>query len=173
MSRFVKGRSGNPGGRPRKPPVEQPSAFDIIMDRTIEVNQDGRSRELTIEEGLQLKTYQAALAGSKPARREVLKMIAKREQWRAKRKPVRTAIGWLHEHDPRNADAAMLILGITTRDPKLGEVDPYDRYLIEPWAILEALRRIKPGRLSRREVDECRRCTRDAASIDWPQGVDP
>jgi Family of unknown function (DUF5681) len=173
VSRFVKGRSGNPGGRPRKPAVEPPSAFDVIMDRTIEVNQDGRSRELTIEEGLQLKTYQEALAGSKPARREILKMIAKREQWRAKRKPRRTAITRLLEHDPRNADAAMLILGITTRAPKWGEEDRYDRYLLEPWAVVEALRRLKAGRLSRRDLDECRRCTRDRDSIDWPEGIDP
>jgi hypothetical protein len=173
VSRFVKGRSGNPGGRPRKQPVAPPSAFDIIMDRTIEVNQDGRSRELTVEEGLQLKTYQAALAGSKPARREILKMIAKREQWRAKRKPPRTAIKFVSERDPRNADAAMLLLGITARTPNWGDEDPYERYLLEPWAVKEALRRMKAGRITRRDLDECRRCVRDPGSIDWPDGVDP
>lgn len=173
MSRFAKGQSGNPGGRPRKQAVESASAFDIIMDRTIQVNQDGRSRDLTLEEGLQLKTYQAALAGSKPARREILKMIAKREQWRANRKPPRTPTRFTTEADPRNADAAMRILGIITRAPKWEEEDRYDRYYLEPWAVEEALRRIKAGRLTRYDLDECRRCTRDHDSIDWPEGVDP
>ncbi len=62
--RFQKGQSGNPAGRPRKrrPHV---SAFDIIFDKTLAVTQNGVERELTIDEALQLKTYQAALKGSK------------------------------------------------------------------------------------------------------------
>ena len=72
--RFEKGRSGNPAGRPkaRRPHV---SAFDIIFDRKLTVTQNGVERELTIDEALQLQTYQAALKGSKIAIRSVLKMI--------------------------------------------------------------------------------------------------
>ena len=40
-------------------------------------------REVTVEEALQHRTYQDAIAGSRAARREVLKMIAKREQYLA------------------------------------------------------------------------------------------
>ena len=76
--RFQKGQSGNPAGRPkaRRPHV---SAFDIIFDRTLTVTQNGVERVLTVDEALQLKTYQAALKGSKMAVRAVLKMIEKRE----------------------------------------------------------------------------------------------
>lgn len=114
MSRFVKGTSGNPRGRPRKAKPVQASAFDIIFDRTITVVQNGAPRDLSIEEGLQLKTYQSALAGNKPARCAVLKMIAKREQWLASRRTTHTKVTMRREHAMRNADKALLILGIIT-----------------------------------------------------------
>lgn len=77
-TRFRKGQSGNPKGRPkaRRPHI---SAFNIIFDKTLTVNQGGVERELTIDEALQLQTYQAALKGSRMAARTILKMIEKRE----------------------------------------------------------------------------------------------
>jgi hypothetical protein len=74
--RFQKGQSGNPAGRPKKrrPHV---SAFDVIFDKTLTVTQNGVERELTVDEALQLQTYQAALKGSKMAVRAILKMIEK------------------------------------------------------------------------------------------------
>ena len=79
--RFKKGQSGNPTGRPkRKPGAESPSAFDIIVDKTLTVIRNGAPCELTVAEALQHKTYQDALAGNRPARRAILKMVAKREK---------------------------------------------------------------------------------------------
>ena len=78
-SRFRKGQSGNPKGRPKKVKPRAASAFDIVIDRTLTVTQDGIPREVTVEEALQHRTYQEAIAGSRSARREILKMIAKRE----------------------------------------------------------------------------------------------
>lgn len=89
-SRFRKGQSGNAKGRPRSPPRPRASAFDIVIDRTLTVTQGGQARELTLEEALQHKTYQAAIAGNRAARREVLKMIAKREAWLATKAPIMT-----------------------------------------------------------------------------------
>ena len=84
-SRFRKGQSGNPKGRPKKAKPRAASAFDIVIDRTLTVTQGGMPRAVTVEEALQHRTYQEAIAGSRPARREVLKMIAKREQYLAAR----------------------------------------------------------------------------------------
>ncbi|QNN65230.1 hypothetical protein H9L12_00820 [Sphingomonas rhizophila] len=76
--RFVKGQSGNPNGRPkaRRPNV---SAFDIIFDKKLSSSQGGVEQEISVDEALELQTYQGALKGSKMAVRAVLKMIAKRE----------------------------------------------------------------------------------------------
>ena len=78
---FRKGVSGNPAGRPRKErPADPTSAFDVVIDKTLMIEQDGKSREVTIEEALWHKTYQNAIAGDRSAQREVLKMIDKL-QW--------------------------------------------------------------------------------------------
>ena len=175
-NRFQKGRSGNPKGRPKAEKKAGPgSAFDIVIDRTLTVTQGGTPREVTVEEGLQHRTYQDAIGGSRLARREVLKMIAKREQYLAAqhgKKPY-PKVESRCELDPENADAALLILGIAARDP--GRDDPgFDglQLLLEPWAVQAALRRRRGGqRLSEKEVSEIERCTRDPGSLRWPRGT--
>jgi Family of unknown function (DUF5681) len=84
---FGKGRSGNPGGRPTASPAPQSSAFDIVVEKTLTVARHGIAREITVEEALQQRTYQDALAGKRMAQREVLKWIAKREAWLVKHAP--------------------------------------------------------------------------------------
>src|SRR5690349_21381939 len=159
--RWAKGQSGNPAGRPRKrrPHV---SAFDIIFDKSLTVSQNGVERELTVEEVLQLKTYQAALKGSKMAIRAVLKMIEKREIALAERAPapVRKPYGFRWEHDPRNVDQAMLLLGITIPDPNWSEPCKYGtRMKLATLAAQAALSR--PGRrsLEQGQVEDIKRVT--------------
>ena len=49
--------------------------------------QNGKPREVTVEEALQHRTYQDAIAGNRAAQREVLRMIDKREKWLASKRP--------------------------------------------------------------------------------------
>jgi hypothetical protein len=164
--RFTKGQSGNPKGRPRKArAASTASAFDVIIDRTLTITRDGTVRELTIEEALQHKTYQEALAGSRMARRQILKMIAKREQAIADRQPApQVKYTWKTEQcDPDNADEALLLLGIATEDVREG--DPRRRLLLEPWAVQAALSRNRALSLSQRAVDSIRRSTRDPDEV--------
>lgn len=170
LSRFEKGRSGNPNGRPRKGPAPRASAFDIVIDQELTVTQGGHSREFTVEEGLQLSTYKAALGGNGAARGKVMKMITKREQWLASRRPSPAPLPMLTEIDPRNANEALVILGIASLVPKTDSSDPYDRYLLEPWAVEAAVRRSSRQTLSAKDLLEIRRCTRDHKSLPRPVG---
>ena len=52
-----------------------------------------KSREVTIEEALWYKTYQNAIAGDRSARREVLKMIDKRDKYLAAHQQTRGHLG--------------------------------------------------------------------------------
>ncbi len=79
-SRFQKGKSGNPKGRPKSRTEKTTSAFDIVIDKTLTVTQGGVPREVTADEALQHRIYHDAIAGNRAARREVLKMIAQRER---------------------------------------------------------------------------------------------
>ncbi|MFN0263231.1 DUF5681 domain-containing protein [Tepidamorphus sp. 3E244] len=177
-SRFRKGQSGNPNGRPRKQaPARQKSAFDIVLDKTLTVTHDGVPRDLTVEEALQWKTYQSALSGSRLAQRQILKMIEKQEQARDNRpgkKPTANVRIMTECKSPRTADEALRILGVITADTdRPNPPGSPERMLIEAWAVQTALsRRHGVEKLSSEEVRRVRTATRDADSIRWPRGHD-
>jgi hypothetical protein len=172
-TRFKKGQSGNPKGRPRRVAPEQVSAFDIVIEKTLTVTQGGLARELTVEEALQHKTYQEAISGSKPARREVLKMIARREKALAARQPPQPAPveRLIEAEDPRNADEALLILGIACEALSGPRVSSELFLKLEPWAVQAALKRRRGAKLDQRDVASIERCTRDPGSLVWPRGT--
>lgn len=171
--RFSKGQSGNPAGRPR---IRRPnvSAFDIIFDKRLTVSQQGVERELTIDQALQLQTYQAALKGNRMAMRAVLKMIEKREAALAKLHPAPAPKPFTSrsELDPRNADEAMLVLGVTVRDPSWeGPCSYGTRMKLSNWAAQAGISR--PGRkpLSEKQVSEVNRVTLDPEKLKWPRSA--
>jgi hypothetical protein len=171
---FPKGRSGNLKGRPRSSRGPTGSAFEVLVEKTLTVPDRGGTREITLEEALQRRTYQDALAGKRMAVREVMKWITKREAWLAKHEPKVFQEGsWLVSDDPDNADAALVLLGIAAPNPARAEFGA-DRaqLLLEPWAVQAALRRRRGGqRLTERELSEARRCTRDSGTLRWPRGT--
>jgi hypothetical protein len=173
---FRKGRSGNPGGRPTASRASHGSAFDVLVEKTLTVTRHGVTREITMEEALRQGTYRDAVAGKHMAQRQVGKWIVKREAWLAKHAPRASPrkIKLLTSLDPDNADAALKLLGIAALDPKRADIGA-DRaqLLLEPWAVQAALRRRRGGnRLTGKECDEIRRCTRDPDCLRWPRGTD-
>ena len=175
---FSKGKSGNPKGRPaaRLLAASPKAALDIVMNKTLKVLRNGVERVITAEEGLHHRTYQDAVAGKRLAQREVLRWIAKREAWRAnhraKEKP-KMVLRHMSP-DPDNADNALVLLGIAAIDPDHRRPNE-DRLqlLLEPWAVQAALiRRRSATALSSHDLQEIKRCTRDANSLRWPRGDD-
>lgn len=164
--RFAKGQSGNPAGRPkqRRPHV---SAFDIIFDKTLTVTRNGKARELTIDEALQLQTYQAALKGSRMAIRKVLKMIHKREEALARRAKPRAAPVTIAQHFcPDNANEALRILGIVGDNAGHGA----SRSKVHAWATQAALSRPGRTKLTSRDVEDIKFFTFDPDTLRWPRG---
>lgn len=166
MSRFAKGQSGNPGGRPRKARAAERkdvSPFAVIFEQMIVVREGNGTRELGAEEALHLKTYQKALAGSRLAQRAVMKMIEKRQAWNAKhrwRPNIITLRASYHDKEYR-ASLAMEVLGIATLEKGADR----DKVLLEPWAVEAALKR-RRGKLERIDIPRIRVATRDYASLD-------
>jgi Family of unknown function (DUF5681) len=170
---FQKGQSGNPKGRPSKQtalPDTTPSAFEIVFEKRVTVTQGGIAQDLSVEEALQLRTYHDALAGNRAARRVVLKMIAKREKAIADREQrIMPLVTRKVEPEPRNADAAMSLLGIAAPDKSIEEHNP-GALLLEPWAVQAALGRRRGSKaLTTRDVGEIKRCTREPETLRWPR----
>lgn len=170
--RFQKGQSGNPAGRPkaRRPHV---SAFDIIFDKTLTVSQNGVERELTVDEALQLKTYQAALKGSRMAVRAVLKMIEKREVALAAQAPKTEAPKsnpYVLIYDSDSADEAMQLLGIASiEEAPAGMGWGHRKLKLETWATQAAISR--PGRrsLDDKDIRDVKILTNNPDKLKWPR----
>ena len=171
--RFEKGNTGNPNGRPRKVKPIEASAFEVVLHKTLTVVKNGVSREITAEEALHHRTYEAAIAGSRMAQRAILRMIAKREKARAVKfdGPRVKATTRIEPEDPKNADRALLILDIASRkEPGAGWKNERDYLLLESWAVRAALARRRGGqRLDEKEINEVRRCTREPEKLRWPR----
>jgi hypothetical protein len=167
--RWGKGQSGNPAGRPKKrrPHV---SAFDIVFDKTLTVTQNGIERDLTLEEALQMQTYQAALQGKRMAVRQVLKMIEKRETAMGVDRAPPTPVRFELEYDSDSANDAMLLLGLVKYGhPEEGAGPGTRRLQLATWAAQAGISR--PGRkmLSDKDVEDIKRCTFEPAKLKWPR----
>jgi hypothetical protein len=166
---FRKGQSGNLRGRPRGSGsrTSKASAFEILLDWTLTITTGGKTREISMEEALQQRTFRDALAGKRMAVREVIKWIKTRAAWFAKHAPpLRQKISLKSSLDPDNADAALVLLGIATRTPECPDIREPARLYLEPWAVQLGLRR-KGGAASLTEKDReaILRCTRDEEAL--------
>lgn len=172
--RFTAGQSGNPKGRPRKSKDFGPSPLEVAFAKTVQVTQAGERSEVGIDYAIDLRTLKDAMEGKARALKKVTGWVIKREKWRraehAKSNPPR--IEEVFGDDPGNAEEALQLLGIATRD---WEYDPSDketvRLQLEPWAVNQALRRKRRGEFTKKQIAEIERCTRDEAAIDWPRGT--
>ncbi len=165
-TRFKKGHSGNPKGRPPKPRRPNISAFEIILDKTLITTRDGKQRAATVEEALQQQTLKDAFAGKRMAIRKVLKMIEKREAALAKRnRGPRPDISMERHHGADNANEAMRILGVAAPDPGFGG----NRWKLLPWAAQAALDRRKKAGFDAKDISNMKFFTFDADTVRWPR----
>lgn len=176
-TRFKPGQSGNPGGRRRASLSARSSAFQTLLDREIAISTGDRTETRSLEEALQLRTYQEALKGKAMAIREVIGWIIKREAWIARHQPQqrRGVVFAGTRQDPDNADEILLLLRIVAINPEKNTPDMKRRQLLlEPWVVKAALKKRGLAQsLRKSQVENIRRCTRDDGSIIWPDGWAP
>jgi hypothetical protein len=169
-TRFKRGQSGNPKGRPRKskPPPSSPFA---ILDELLTVHEPDSVGELPLEDAMLIKTYQLAITGSRRAGKKLVKMILEREKLRFKSRALQAPrITSKLERDPENALDALEILGIASREANASVGDSRNGYLrLERWAVEAALRRRNFEELSSSDKQFIRRWTRDSEAVKWPR----
>ena len=183
--RFLKGQSANPKGRPARAPRKPKSSLDVLFDRTVSVKApDGTSRELSAQEAIDQSVVKEALKGKAGAIGRAAKMLIKRDKWfraEAEKKAQRankysgSAFSEIESYgDPDNANDALQILGIATRDTDYEAAVDRPGYIhlrLEHWAVEMALaRRRKSEPLSDQDILSINVCTHDPEKLTWPKG---
>lgn len=173
--RFVKGTSPNPLGRPKNVPGPPASGLEVLFNRTVKIQApDGNICDVTVDEAVQQRRLQDALAGKAVPIKQVVKWVIKREKWirkEAEKYNPKEPKERLTYGDPDNAVDALQILGIATRDRVFDPSSPdVVRLQLEPWAVELALRRRRNSEpLRKQDIQVIEICTRNGASLIWPR----
>lgn len=161
-TRFQKGQSGNPRGRPRKRHREIP--YDAVLGQMVTIREDGREKRITAAEAFILQLTQRGLAGDSAAARASLEAI---EAARAKRAGEHEHMRIVFRMIAAGVTSILDTLGIGTR--KYPADEKWVRWELQPWAVEAALERLDDRRLTEDEQREVWRATRTPHKIKWPE----
>lgn len=161
-TRFQKGQSGNPRGRPRNRHREIP--YDMVLGQMVTIREDGRERRVTAAEAFLLQLTRKGLQGDSAAARASLQAI---EAARAKVAP--------HGAGPTVIRIMFMGLGVNSALGPLGIAEkrfPLDkkrvRWELKPWIVQAALARLGTRQLTTDEQRKVVEVMRDPDAVDWP-----
>lgn len=162
-SRFRKGSSGNPRGRPKNRYKEVP--YDTVLGQMVTIREDGRERRVTAAEAFLLQLTQKGLAGDSASARASLDAI---EAARAKRSVSTEGVSKIVIQSIRSgADAILEPLGIAKQRNSTDEERV--RWELNPWIVEAALGRLGSKQLTRSEQKEVWDATRTPGKVRWPE----
>ncbi|HEV7737841.1 MAG TPA: DUF5681 domain-containing protein [Chlamydiales bacterium] len=167
-TRFKKGQSGNPKGRPPIRPLFAPSEYEILANKTLTATVNGIPREVGMEEASWISELNLAMAGDRTAIREVYKKIARHEKQMAKKSCLHTLPMIFDYTDPENAFNALCLLDIAVPDTRCDDYGEGRRLLINPWAVQGALDR-RGLKLKAQDIQNIKSLTENSSSLVWPK----
>jgi hypothetical protein len=160
-TRFAKGRSGNPSGRPRGRHRQAP--YESVLGQMMRIREGGAERHVTAAEAFLLQLAKRGLKGDGAASRECLAMIEQaRERQGADQSPISTIV--LVGVAPGSVTSALEPLRMAKK------LDPHRetaRIALEPWLVEAALARLDRT-LSSAEQRTIVDATRTPHKVKWP-----
>jgi hypothetical protein len=168
-TRFQKGQSGNPTGRPKGRKKEPP--YEAVLGQKVTIRDGGRESQVTADQAFLLHLAARGLDGDGSAARAAIKAFSKARQARAAEGPVFSGVR-VQVITPGSVNMALKILSMART---LDRLRPTARLVLEPWIVEEALARLGARRLSREEQMKVVRATRTPWKVRWPEwwGVRP
>ena len=161
-TRFRKGHSGNPKGRPRNRRRQIP--YDHLLGQMVTIRENGCERRVTAAEAFLLQLTQKGLQGDAGAARASLAAIeAARSKRRSDAPSVRTLI-W-HIVSPGSVGCSLDALGMAL---KLRRYSDDARYKLKAWVIEAALDRLGSRQLTARERETVMEVTITPEKVRWP-----
>jgi hypothetical protein len=164
QSRFRKGQSGNPRGRPRGRRNEPP--YEAVLGQMVTIRQDGVERRVTGAEAFLLHVTKRGLDGDGPATRAALAAIE--QALAARGSSLRDTISGFDVVFVRagSVNTALRALRMAT---KLDRLRPTARMALEPWLVQAALARLGERKLTRDEQAKVLGATRTPHKVKWPE----
>lgn len=162
-TRFKKGQSGNPRGRP--PGRRRDIPYDFLLGQMVTIREDGSERRVTAAEAFLLQLAKRGLAGDSGSARASLAAIEAARARRGGDEPLIVHLVW-KSVSPGSVGCSIDALGMAV---KLNKYSQNARYELKPWIVDAALARLGDRRLS---VDEQRtvvESTRTPQKVNWPQ----
>jgi hypothetical protein len=162
-SRFPKGRSGNPRGRPRGRHKEPP--YEAVLGQMVTIREDGVERRVTAAEAFLLQITKKGLEGDGAAARAAMPAIEEARACRLAREPNEqiTIVRVIVRPGSVNSALEPLRLG-----RKLDRYRDTARMALEPWLVEAALARLGDRRLTMEEQGTVVRVTRTPTKVRWP-----
>lgn len=161
-TRFQKGQSGNPKGRPRNRRREIP--HHAVLGQMVTMREGGQRRRVTAAEAFLLQLIQKGLAGDTAAARAALEAIEKARVADPDDSERIDVI--IMKSISSGADAIIDTLNIAVQKHPTDE--KRTRWELNPWIVDKALERLGERNLSASDQKEVWKSTRTPHKVTWP-----
>jgi len=161
-SRFAKGQSGNPKGRPRG--RHRMAPYEAVLGQMVTIRDGAVEKRMSAAEAFMLHLAKRGLEGDGSAGRALMATIEEASSQKVAEAMLPRTI--IHATvTPGSVNPALEPLRIAR---KLDPYRPSARMMLEPWIVEVALERLGDRKLARKEQQTVLAATRTPHKVKWP-----